>query len=302
MTRPEKSERERACAARFFNTVLGGDGAGLVFTSANPPHPDVWVSGARLAGIAGDGVTCVGVELTDYHSGDRAEVEHRWEKQLLGEIEKVRVNVPTVLNASIEVDFNDPRGFNHPRLPRRSEHRQVAEQLVRAVEAALPKIPAGILTSVCFIPRATLERMPSNAPGLFFLAREDFPAAADHFNVLKVRWHPDGVLPLVTCPRLLAGWASPHADVFTSILEKKGAANYDTQGRPLWLLIVADLENDRESHVVPTDGEYLDHLHEQVAATGFDFAGSQFQQVWLFSEFNGCTVRLHPAGSPAVAE
>ena len=82
--------------------------------------------------------------------------------------------------------------------------------------------------------------------------------------------------------------------------KQKQAINYDLKGKPLWLLIVAEVERDQESHVFPRGEDELAYLRELVSATGFDFAASPFQQVWLFSEFTGGAVPLY-AAAPAVS-
>ena len=180
--------------------------------------------------------------------------------------------------------------FKKLRLPKKQDHQAIAEDLVRAVEAVLPNIPPDQTVKVDFLPRKTLATLPSYTPGWFFLAAEDFPIAAAHFNVICVN---EG---LWSCPRMIGGWQAPSADEFGRILETKArkAKKYDTKGKPLWLLIVAELVNDQESHVFPRGDGELAYLRDQIVATGFDFAAGIFREVWLFSEFTGASIRLHP--------
>jgi hypothetical protein len=199
---------------------------------------------------------------------------------LLPAIEAARQANPAMKNITVWFDFNDVR------LPKKQNHQAVVRALVAAVEAAIPRIPPGRSVRVGFFPRDTVSRLPTYVGDWTFLVSEDFPVAAKHFNVICLGSYPEWMWPPWHCPRLGAGWNSPSADEFARILEAKAlkAKHYDIQGRPLWLLIVAELTNDQESHVFPRGEEYLAYLREQVSATGFDFGASPFQQVWLFSD------------------
>jgi hypothetical protein len=290
----QKKETERFRVASFFRGRLGDAAAGLHLESADPPEPDVWVQGTGLAAVAGAGVDRIGVEVTEYHAGERVTAEARWEK-LSRVIDEARLRKPSLKNVAAWLHFKDPL------FPKDRDHRRVAEALVAAVEAAVPLIPPGQRVRVSFLSRADVARLPAHPLGDWaFLAAEDHPVAAEHIDC--VRLEPDSVWewPGWDCPPMLAGWNGPSADGFRHILERKRkkAAKYDPKGRPLWLLIVAEVGTDRESHVFPRGEGDLAYLREQVCATGFDFAASPFQQVWLFSEFTGGAVLLY-AASPA---
>jgi len=115
--------------------------------------------------------------------------------------------------------------------------------------------------------------------------------------VIRLGFDPGWDGPPWTCPRILGAWNASSDAEFGRILRSKAgkAKKYDTKSLPLWLLVVAELTNDQESHIFPRGEAYLSYLHEQVSATGFDFAAGPFQQVWLFSEFTEDKVRLYPA-------
>jgi hypothetical protein len=298
MTRANQTVAERRHVESFFRRLFSGEDSGLVFESPGPPAPDVLVRGTRLAEVAGEGVDGVALEVTEYHPAAwgqepvrRTEVDTRWQEKLLPAITEARSANPALKNVAAWFDFKDVR------LPKKRDHLAVAEDLVRTVQAALPRIPPGQRVRVYFFDKATLSTIPNDVPGWTFLATEDYPDAAEHFNVICLESDPEWDWPLWTCPRMLGGWNAPSDAEFGRILVSKAekAKKYDTKRLPLWLLIVAELKNDQESHIFPRGSAYLPSLHEQVSATGFDFAAGPFQQVWLFSEFTEDKVRLFPA-------
>jgi hypothetical protein len=307
MTRANQTAAEQRHAQRFFRSFFRGEDPGLEFDSPAPPAPDVFIRGARLTEIAGletatetDGLA---LEVTEYHPAAwgsetfrRTEVDSRWQNELLPLIEAARQASPVARSVAAWLDFKDVR------LPKSRDHSRVARALIAAVEAAIPRIPQGRSVRVGFLPRDTVARLPTHDWGWTFLASEDFPDAAQYFNVICLESDPGWHMPFWHCPRMNAGWCAPSADEFGRILDSKArkARKYDAHGRPLWLLIVAELLNDQESHVFPRGQEYLAYLREQVSNTGFDFATGPFQQVWLFSEFTEGKVRLCPAG-PAIS-
>lgn len=301
MTRAGQKADERRHAERFFRSLFRGEDAGLVFEFPDWPAPDVLVRGARLAERAGAGIERVAVEHTEYHPAAwgcepyrRTEVDLRWENELLPAIEAARQAKPAIKTVAARFGFKDLR------LPKKRNHRVIAEDFVRAVETALPQIPSDRWVFLCFINRDKLSRIPNQVNnGVALLPLEDFPLAAEHFEYIRLASYPEEERPPWFDPRMLGGWVAPSADEFAQILETKvrKARNYDTQGRPVWLLIVAELWNDRESHIFPREEYDLLSLREQIVATGFDFAAGPLQQVWLFSEFTEGAMRLYPNGS-----
>jgi hypothetical protein len=300
MTRASQKADERRHAERFFRALFRGEDTGLVFEFPEPPAPAVWVRGVRLAEVAGAGVNGVAVELREYHPAawgreayPRSDVDGRWQNEMLPAIEAARQGTLSVKSVAASFDFNDIR------LPKKRDHRVIAEELVRVVEATIPQIPPDRSVLLCFISRDDLSRIPPDWCGLAFLPSEDFPLATEHFAWIRLKSYPDEEWPPWVCPRMLGGWNTPSANEFSLILDAKAekAKKYDTQGRALWLLIVAELTNDQESHIFPRREDYLLYLREQISAATFDFADGPFQQVWLFSEFTEGTVRLYPVGS-----
>jgi hypothetical protein len=290
-----KKEIERFRVECFLRGRLGDTVPGLRLESAYPPEPDVWVQGAGLAAVAGAGLDRIGVEVTEYHAGQRVTAEARWGKldRVIGE---ARRRKPSLKNVAAWLHFKDPC------FPRDRDHRRVAEALVAAVEAALPLVPPDQRVKVSFVPRVDVSILPTNPIGEWvFLASEDHPVAAEHIDSVGLELDSGWEWPGWYCLPMLGGWNSPSADGFRHILECKRdkAAKYDSKGIPLWLLIVAEVENDHESHVFPRGEGDLDYLREQVSVTGFDFAASPFQQVWLFSEFTGGAVLLYAANPAA---
>jgi hypothetical protein len=302
MTRASQTAKERHHTESFFHSLFRGEDADLVFECPAPPAPDVLVKGVRVAEVAGAGANGVAVEHTEYHpaawgreSYPRSEVDSRWQNEMLPAIEAARCANPTIKSIAASLDFKDIR------LPKKRDHRAIAADLVRVVEAMVPRIPVDRFVKLCFASRDVLAGIPQQAGDWTFLPSEDFPLAAEHFDWVRLESYHDEEWPLWTCPRMLGGWNAPSANEFSGILEAKAqeAKKYDTQGWPLWLLIVAELTNDQESHVFPRGQDYLLYLREQISATGFDFATGPFQQVWLFSEFTEGMVRLYPADSAA---
>ncbi|HLN28848.1 MAG TPA: hypothetical protein VK395_13970 [Gemmataceae bacterium] len=302
MTRAIQKAAEKRQVESFFRSLFWGNDAGIVVDSRDPPEPDNIVQGVRLCEVAGEGVSALYVEVTGYHppasDGDgfrRTENDSRWQLELLPAILTARKANPAMKSIAAQINFKDVR------LPSKRHDQAIVADLIRAVGAAIPRILPGQSLEVSFQPRETVAKCPLYLGNMTLLAAEDFPVAAEHFSVIRLRSHPDWEWPPWSCPRMLAGWNSPTASEFTRILRDKEAKaqRYDTQGRPLWLLIVAEFDNDLESHIFPRERDDLDHLREQIAATVFDFAAGPFQQVWLFSEFTEGSVRLYPSTSAA---
>jgi hypothetical protein len=208
----------------------------------------------------------------------------------LPRIDAARRANPAMKSIAAQLHFKDRR------LPVRRHHELIAVDLIRAIEAGMPRILPGQSLEVCFQPRETVSKLPIYAGNLTWLAAEDFPVAAEHFDITRLESDPNWETPLWWSPPRIGGWNAPSADKFGQILadKREEAKKYDTKGRPLWLLIVTEFANDLESHVFPREGDDLAYLREQIAATEFDFAGGPFQQVWLLSEFTQGCVRLYP--------
>jgi hypothetical protein len=302
MTRLSQKTAEQSHVESFFRSLLGGNATDIVVESRDPPEPDTYVHCVRLAELVGEGVEGIYVEETKYHPTAqgyepfrRVYLDSRWHDELFPQILAVRQATPALRSVSAEIHFNQGR------LLERKNFLAVAKELGRAMETALPRIPLGRRVQLCFFAKEIIARIPAAFGNMMFLASEDFPLVAKTFSVIYLRFDPEWPWHVWTCPEMDAGWNAPSAGQFAERLEDKlqKAKKYDTQGQPLWLLIVAELMNDRESHVFPREEEGIQFLHDQVAGTGFDFALSPFQQVWLYSEFSGGTVRLYPVGQTA---
>jgi hypothetical protein len=302
MTRPGQKADEKRHVESFFRSLFCGNDAGIVVDSRDPPEPDNIVQGVRLCELAGEEVSSIYVEVREYHppawGGDgfpRTENDSRWQEKLLPAILTARKANSAMKSIAAEINFKDVR------LPSKRHDQSIVADLIKAVEAAIPRILPGQSLEVSFQARETVAKCPTYVGNMTFLAAEDFPVAAEHFSIVRMESHPHWEWPPWCCPRMLGGWNSPSADEFTDILrDKKGKAQkYDTQGRPLWLLIVAEAANDLESHIFPREENDLDYLREQITATGFDFAAGPFQQVWLFSEFTQGSIRLYPTNQVA---
>jgi hypothetical protein len=297
MTRPSQKAAEKSHVENFFRSLFSGNDGGIVVDSRDPPEPDNIVQGVRLCELAGEEVSSIYVEVRGYHpaarGGDgfpRTENDSPWQEKLLPAILDARKAKPAMKSIAAQINFKDVR------LPSKRHDQSIVADLIRAVEAAIPRILPGQSLEVSFQPREAVATCPTYAGNMTFLAAEDFPVAAEHFDIIRMESYTDWQWPPWCCPRMLGGWNSPSADEFTAILKDKEekAQKYDTQGRPLWLLIVAELANDLESQVFPREEDDLDYLREQIAATGFDFAAGPFQQAWLFSEFTQGCVQLYP--------
>jgi len=295
MTRANQKEKERHHVERFLRTFCCGRDDDLAVESRNEPEPDVLVRGASLARFAGAGTDGVAVEVTEYHpaaSGpgpfQRVAVASRWQDELLPAINAAKQVRPALQSVFARLDFHDPL------LPRKRDHQAIAEDLVRAIEELVGRIPLGRPVEAFFLARDILAEPWMIAPRGTYLASEDFPLASQHFRMIHLECDPDRWWPDWQCPMIMTGPMAPSAKTFAHIFKDKAAKKYDTKGMPLWLLIVAEFTNDVESHIFPLDEGELAYLREQICATGFDFAASQFQQVWLFSEFMQRALPLYP--------
>jgi hypothetical protein len=195
----QKKEIERSRVKRFFRGQLGDAAARLHLESADPPEPDVWVQGAGLAALAGAGVDRIGVEVTEYHAGERVAAEARWGK-LARVIDEARRKKPSLKNVAALPHFKDSL------FPKDTEHRRVAEALVAAVEAAVPLVPPGLCVRVGFFPRVVVSKLPTNPVGDWaFLASEDHPVAAEHIDCVRLEPDSSWEWPRWLCPPMLAG-------------------------------------------------------------------------------------------------
>jgi hypothetical protein len=235
MTRARQTADERRHTESFFRSLFRGEEATLVFEFPAPPAPDVLVRGGRLVEVAGTGVDSLAIEHTEYHPAAwgcepyrRTEVDLRWQNELEPAIDGARKSNPAIKTVAARFGFKDLR------LPKKCDHRVIAEDLVRAVEAALPQIPPDWWVYLCFINQDRLSRIPNQVNGVAFLPLEDFPIAAEHFDWIKLAYYPEEEWPLWSCPPMVGGWTYPSANEFAQILEAKArkARKYETQGNP----------------------------------------------------------------------
>ena len=81
-------------------------------------------------------------------------------------------------NVAARLDFKDIK------LPKKSEHKKIAEELVRAIEKVFPRIHPGQSVQICFCDGLTHRKMantlipmfPGSSVFLMFLANEESPA------------------------------------------------------------------------------------------------------------------------------
>jgi hypothetical protein len=289
MSNQSKYEREERHAKRFLEGLMEY----AAIERVAPPLPgheghDFWVRRHASPTIA--------LEVTEYHPDEhgvpRVQSESRWHQGLEPELERLRRARPNLQDVGVRVSFRDRR------LPKRRDQSALAQEIVELVEQVAPALPnSGGEIAVIFLPKEMIDRVPAAAQGCVFMSREEWPGCCEHLSDISVRRWDIIVWPPWTCPQVMAAFVGFTGDELAEILRVKAAKapGYELGGAPLWLVVVTDLGNDVRSHAFPTNDDDVRRLADAIRASGFDFASSVFEQVWLFSEFTGCKLCLHPS-------
>jgi hypothetical protein len=247
MTRPSQKIVEKCHVESFFRSLCSGSGGGIAVENRDWPEPDILVRGDRLSQFAGPAVEAIYVEHTTYRTAtalglerfERSKVDF-WHNELLPVIDAARRENPAMRGIAARLHFKEPR------LPVRPEHQSFAADLIHATELVIPRFLPGRSLEVSFQPRKIVAKCPPYAGNMTFLSVEDSPVAAKHLNLFRLESYRDWEWPPWWCPQMMGGWSTPSASEFRHILtdKREKEKKYNTNGKPLWLLIVAELAND----------------------------------------------------------
>jgi hypothetical protein len=278
-----KKEREKAQVRAFLV------GRRMPFQSLEdgPDPPDVRV--------LRDGLPSLGVEVTEYHpDADRVGIQLRW-SQLREILDELIRQSPALKGVHIGPIFQDNR------IPSRSRHLAIAEELVRCAEHSVKQGWLGQgelkLSFQEWVPPT--KCYPMTCAWFVFSARE-WPTLARFVSVLNL-FSIDfaGYLP-TNNPQAQAAYCSPYGDAFLTLLEEKersirtaiAEAKYLKGESPLWLLIGCNTKGDLSSEIFGSED-----LRRAVDESGFDFANSPFDEVWLMDDIGGGrSQRIYPWG------
>ncbi len=180
-------------------------------------------------------------------------------------------------------------------IPSRRHHDVIATEVVRFVEYAMNRGWVGRERHKFSFQGTRTDIIASD---WIALPAERWPVLARFMSVLEVLDFPfDGYMPSA-CYQAQVGWCSPYAQPFAQIFGSKAEKlrNASQEGRyargdsPLWLLIVCNRSGDLRSNIF---GGW--ELKSAVEESGFDFADSPFDEVWLTAEnLGGRSQRLFP--------
>jgi len=288
MSNQGKRQREERHAKRFLEALMKY----AAIERVAPPRlghegHDFWVHQ--------HGAPTIALEVTEYHPDEhgvpRVEIESRWHRDLEPELERLRCARPKLQHVGVRLSFRDRR------LPQRRDQLALAQEIVELAEQVAPALPnsAGEI-DVIFLPKEMIDRVPA-AEGCVFVPREAWPNCCEHLSGISVRRWDNIVWPPWNCPQVMAAFVGFTGGELAGILQVKAAKapGYELRGAPLWLLVVTDLGDDVRSHAFPTNDDDVKKLGDAIRASGFDFASSVFRQVWLFSEFTGSNLCIHPS-------
>jgi hypothetical protein len=253
----------------------------------DPPDIRVWCNGSPV----------VELEFTEYHvNHEEVATSDRWANLLWPKVDELRRKDDALKAVGAWVNFFDTK---LPSLGKK-EIEQFANELVELARQVTSTLGSSEDLKISFSPRSTTGKYPVIQCGWHRFPGEDWPLISLHLNTVKFTKTPV-VWPRWHCYQTDSGWMSLKVETFGKIFEDKErkvrnklGAGIQTRGVPLWLVIVSDLLNDLSSHVFPSNEWDSEELFRIIRATGYDFAGSPFSQVWLFSEFTRQKIRLDP--------
>jgi hypothetical protein len=225
----------------------------------------------------------LGIEITEYHPEQgRAAAQKRW-SQLLETLESLRADVASLHGVKINVTFRDPE------LPPHRYHTALAQELIRCVkDQAQAGLEVGDYREICFV-NWPLDRPLKKSSDGWLYGAETWQLLSEHLTLVELkRWRWPILDPIpISNYQTQTGWCTPNSGALRSALEKKEADLRVAiqQGRyrpvePLWLLIIANNPNDISSFAHGST-----RLREAVDDSGFPFAGSVFQEVWMSDAF-----------------
>lgn len=268
-----KQRREKQHVERFLKAV--GIDCTALERGADPPDVIVTTNDSRIA-----------LEVTEYHTRRdgkpaRTAFQSNWNR-LWQEIDRERIQ-RSLKGVHCRIDLRNEH------LPSKTRTADFVHELVCVVERATGRMAGSELT-VNLLPANVQQWCPTTA-GEIVESSEQFPALDQHVTELHVS--PSNTdWPRWTCPAAAAAMICPDAETFRVLAEKKGGNDWCVPGARRWLLIVCGLLNDVGSHVFPDSKQDRAEL-EQALEPATHWL-KKFDEVWLFSEFDGRCLRLHP--------
>jgi hypothetical protein len=210
---------------RYVKMFLEG---GTEYASIDDDEPpDLWVRRSTAPDVA--------VEVTEYHPQaeglqgiPRKEVEERWWIELRPLLNRERQVRPALENVKAHLEFKDRR------LPKKSEHVDLASELIRLVEAIAPDTSPAQAIEVKFVPRANVPFVRPRFGRSKFLVAEDWPEVSKHVSWLQVSRWPSMTWPPWLCQNVAVAWPAPSVQELRRILEGKAkkARGYNLGGAP----------------------------------------------------------------------
>jgi hypothetical protein len=278
-----KKQREREYASGFLNVVLA---SGKLEDSE---CPDFWITDSHMGRI--------GLELVDYRSIEKDNrhggitPSHR--EAALRELGNCMAAVMVELAHSKYIHVR--LSLQHVPLPEKRYHRVLAGELVELLNRHLPSLEhLGKPITVYFF-RSDLPKRFIR-PDEAFETLSAFPLLARHVMQATISLDEIRAVHAVDFAGANGAFVMPQAEVFSNIFQSKlkKSQKYQLDGRPLWLLIACEVSGDVSSHIFPTNDTDWKDLREAIDQTQFDFAGSPFAQVWLYSTWTRMAIRVHP--------
>ncbi len=279
--RPTKKGRERGQVRAFLN------GLRMPFQTLEDGQdpPDVRV--IRL------GLPSLSIEVTEYHpQDDRVGREKRW-KQLQDTLFGLIKKRPLLEGVYISPIFKDFK------IPQQTYHGQLSEELVQCVEYARAR--GWVIQrwrKLAFQQYVEPGKVLPIPPDWIILPAKEWKLLAKYIDVVYLFQIPGGGFMPSNNPQAQTAYCSPYGAAFLSLLEEKEESvrtaimkgKYSKGESLLWLLIVCNTIADLSSRIFGSED-----LRHAVDESGFDFANSPFDEVWLMDESGGGrSQRIHP--------
>jgi hypothetical protein len=237
-----------------------------------------------------EGLPQLGIEHTTYHpEADRVGMERR-AKEFKGVLDGLIVQSPKLKGVSVAVHFRDTA------MPGDRRHTSIAIEMVRFIEHAVDQ---GWVIDQCRRFSVVHGCEELTCLGDFFvLPAEGWSVLAKYVSVVylfRIQW--DGYLPSQNF-YAQSGYCSPYPEAFLKVFSRKEQkvrkaielGKYAKGCSPLYLLVVCNTRDDLTSEIYGSDG-----LQDAVEESGFDFANSVFDEIWLMdSRGGGRSQRLYP--------
>jgi hypothetical protein len=283
MSDPRRAKRERETGqVRAFL-----EGIGMPFQSLGdgPDPPDIYVFR--------QGLPRLDIEIREYHpTSDRVKLQSQ-SREFLEILNGLIEKHPNLNGVSLLLLLQNAL------MPKRSEYRAIAQELVLCIETILRRGWISDLESELLFLDYILPGAYEHEPrGTIDLSAKEWPLVDKHISQidLSIRHVPFALQAKIYQTHV--AWCSPSDDQFRAILKGKKerlekaiqSGSYFRGESPLWLLIPTNTLNDLSSFVFNSA-----RLKDAIDKCGFDFNTSPFDEVWLMDETgSGRSQRIHP--------